>query len=206
MARAAVWLRISAVLDKYQSFVELARHAPRECWRVVSREIADSSVLVIAPHGGEIEIGTSELAAAIAGEQHSLYCFEGLRAFAFHDLHVTSHRFDDPLALRLAGRSAIVVGIHGCKGRGAIFVGGRDRALARLLSDSLLDAGFPAQAENHGFPALHPHNICNRGRRGAGAQLEFTLDLRTSELRSNLARCVREAVAAYCQQLAAQVS
>ncbi len=191
--------------DKYQSFVELARDAPPDRWRVVSREVARSSVLVIAPHGGAIEIGTSELAAAIAGAHHSLYCFEGLRECAFRELHVTSHRFDDPMALRLAGRSAIVIGIHGCKGRGAIFVGGRDRALARLLSDSLLAAGYPAQSENHSFPALHPENICNRSSRGVGVQLEFTLDLRTSELRGSIACCVREAVDLYCRQLAAQV-
>ena len=194
------------MLDKYQSFVELARNAPSDRWRVVAREVVDSNVLVIAPHGGAIEIGTSELASAIAGEQHNLYCFEGLRQFTFHELHVTSHRFDDPLALRLAARSAIVVGIHGCKGRDAIFVGGRDRALARLLNDSLLEAGFPSQAENHSFPALHPNNICNRSSRGIGVQLEFTLDLRTPELRWSIARCVREAVAAHGKRLATQAN
>ena len=64
--------------DKYGSFDEL-RRAERDGVdfriRVMRRE---ASVAIIAPHGGRIEPGTSELAEAIAGDDFSLYCFEGL--------------------------------------------------------------------------------------------------------------------------------
>jgi phage replication-related protein YjqB (UPF0714/DUF867 family) len=187
--------------DKYDSFVELARLAPEGSWRVVTREVAASGVLIVAPHGGEIENGTSELAAKIAGEEYSLYCFEGLIRFAFRELHVTSHRFDEPIALRLAARCEIVIGIHGCKGHRGVFIGGRDRTLSGLLTDSLRDAGFPAQSEGHDFPAIHPHNVCNRSRRGVGSQLEFTSDLRAPEHHAAIARSIREAIQRYQQRL-----
>lgn len=188
--------------DRYESFTELERRAPEDSWRIVA-EPRDPEVLVIAPHGGAIEIGTSELAAGIAGDEHSLYCFEGLQPLAFRELHVTSHRFDEPLAVSLAGRAGIVVGVHGCRGECAIYVGGLDFSLVSLLTRSLCDAGFPARAQGHRFPALHPQNICNRSRRGAGAQLELTLDLRRSERRSGIARTVSDAIAIHRRHLAA---
>lgn len=181
--------------DRYDSFRALEQHAPRDGWRVVPRELPGSDVLIVAPHGGHIEIGTSELAAAIAGDDHSLYCFEGLRPYGCRELHVTSHRFDDPVALRMAERSSIVVSIHGCRGHAAIHVGGLDRAFARSLTDALAAAHYPSGSEGHPYPAVHPENICNRGRRGVGVQLEFTADLRHQRHREPLARIVRDAIA-----------
>ncbi len=183
------------MLDRYDSVLVLKRDAPREWWRIVPREVAQSEVLIIAPHGGGIENGTSELAAAIAGEAHNLYCFEGLRASGNRLLHVTSHRFDEPLALELAARCAIVISIHGCRGESAIHVGGLDRTLGTALAAAFARTGYPSRLEGHPYPAVHPQNICNRGRRSAGVQLEFTGDLRGELHRGALARIVRRAVA-----------
>jgi phage replication-related protein YjqB (UPF0714/DUF867 family) len=180
------------VIDRYDSFLALRQHAPSHWWRALPRAVPDSQVLVIAPHGGGIENGTSELAAAIAGDEHNLYCFEGLRLAGNRELHVTSHRFDDPVALRLAGRCTIVIGIHGCRGESAIYVGGLDRALVAALTSALVSEDYPARSEGHPYPAIHPQNICNRGRRGAGVQLEFTADLRGRRHREPLARIVRQ--------------
>lgn len=185
------------MIDKYDSFLTLTRDAPSHWWRVVPREVIESEVLVIAPHGGGIENGTSELAAAIAGEDHNLYCFEGLRPSGNLELHVTSHRFDDPVALGLAARCAIVIGIHGCRGHAAIHVGGLDQPLVVALTAALVSADYPARSEGHPYPAIHPGNICNRGRRGVGAQLEITSDLRGERHRLSLARLVRQAIAAH---------
>lgn len=156
-----------------------------------------SSTLIIAPHGGDIEAGTSELAASVAGDDHNLYCFEGLNTNCFRDLHVTSHRFDDPIVLDLAARAAIVVALHGCKGDRSIFVGGRDGELVALLTGRLVEAGFPARSDNHAFPAINPDNICNRGSRGVGAQLELTRDLRGAELRPAIAQAIRGAISVH---------
>jgi phage replication-related protein YjqB (UPF0714/DUF867 family) len=183
--------------DRYDSFSALAREAPRQSWRRVCREVVTSSTLIIAPHGGDIEAGTSELAASVAGDDHNLYCFEGLNTNCFRDLHVTSHRFDDPIVLDLAARAAIVVALHGCKGDRSIFVGGRDGELVALLTGRLVEAGFPARSDNHAFPAINPDNICNRGSRGVGAQLELTRDLRGAELRPAIAQAIRGAISVH---------
>ena len=193
--------RRSQVPDHYPNFSTLAQDAPAGTWRVVHRDVPRSDVLIVAPHGGGIEPGTSELATMIAAEEYNLYCFEGLRQFDNRDLHVTSHRFDDPRALSLAARSAIVVGIHGCKGANAIFVGGRDTMLAANLSEALLAAGFPACSKGHCFPAVHPENICNRGYRGAGAQLELTVEFRSAVWRASISQVVRQAIARQQQEL-----
>ena len=187
-------------MDKYASFAELSRDAPDDSWRIVERQ-TQSGVLVIAPHGGEIEVGTSELAASIAGDEHNLYCFEGLRVHGFRELHVTSHRFDEPRALALAGKAAILVGIHGCKGHGAIYVGGLDDELVTLLTVGLCAAGFRAHSHDHTFPALHPQNICNRSLRGVGAQLELTIDLRSAQHRTRIADSVRAVIAVHYRRV-----
>jgi len=180
--------------DHYDSFGALERLAPRACWRAVPRERPGSDVLIIAPHGGYIEAGTSELAAAIAGEEHNLYCFEGLWPHGSRELHVTSHRFDDPVAVRMATRCAIIVSIHGCRGQSAIHVGGLDRPLVSALTSAFLDADYPSGSEGHPYPAVHPQNICNRSSRGVGVQLEFTSDLRAEIHREPLARIVRNVI------------
>jgi phage replication-related protein YjqB (UPF0714/DUF867 family) len=74
-------------------------------------------VLTIAPHGGRIEPGTSEIAALIAGESYNLHRFEGRKPPGQNAvLHITSHHFDEPRALNLARKCRIVLGIHGCRG------------------------------------------------------------------------------------------
>jgi phage replication-related protein YjqB (UPF0714/DUF867 family) len=190
-------------VDRYESFRALERHAPRDVWRVIPREAPDSEVLIIAPHGGHIEIGTSELASAIAGAEYSLYCFEGLKPYGSRELHVTSHRFDDPVAVRMAERSAIVISIHGCRGHGAIHVGGLDRLLVEALTKAFAEADYPSGSQGHPYPAVHPRNICNRGRRSAGVQLEFTADLRHERHREPLAQIVRRTIDRQCAALSA---
>ena len=189
--------------DRFDSFSSLAHEAPSDSWRRVHRETPSADTLILAPHGGDIEVGTSELAVSVAGDEHNLYCFEGLNTRCFSDLHVTSHRFDDPIALELAARAAIVVALHGCKGHRSIYVGGRDAELIALLTTRLVEAGFPARSDNHPFPAIHPDNICNRGKRGIGAQLELTRDLRGAETRSAIAQAIRSAIKVYSARLSA---
>ena len=47
-------------------------------FRVQINFIKEANIVIIAPHGGGIEPGTSELAIAIAGEELSFAVFEGL--------------------------------------------------------------------------------------------------------------------------------
>ena len=40
--------------------------------------VEQDSITIIAPHGGNIEPHTSEIAALIAADTHNLFCFNGL--------------------------------------------------------------------------------------------------------------------------------
>jgi phage replication-related protein YjqB (UPF0714/DUF867 family) len=188
--------------DRYANFAELVAAEPRDAWRIVRLERSTSDVLVIAPHGGGIEPFTTAIATAIAGGDYSVYCFEGLKGSGNGELHVTSHRFDEPTALSLAAQSSIVLGIHGCKGAAAIHVGGLDKALVALLTDTLVEAGLPADSTGHKFPAVEPNNICNRSKRKCGAQLEITRDLREDdEARARITAAARKAITKHLEAI-----
>ena len=186
------------MLDKYDSFAQLAagETAGRD-YRIRAVERSGSPVLVLAPHGGGIEVGTSELAELVAGTEHSLFLFEGLKPWGSNrDLHITSHRFDHPQCLQLSSAHAVSLAIHGCRGESHVYVGGLDVELTALLRSRLGAAGLPTSVDGHRYPGRHPLNICNRSARGRGAQLEITNDLR-SQARPVIATAVRAALADY---------
>ncbi len=168
--------------DKYLSFAELAACAVEG--RDYSRRLEDRSspIAILAPHGGGIEPGTSEIAAALAGDVFSLYCFEGLKPVRNAELHLTSTRFDEPLCLRLLAATRTAITIHGATGRGAeIIAGGRDERLKSLLAAALAAAGFTVEADGSGRTAGHDErNLCNRGTSGEGVQLELRAGFRRS--------------------------
>ncbi len=165
--------------DVYPDFATLARHEREGLdWRRVV-VIRNSPVAVVALHGGGIEAGTSELAHAIAGEEFSLYCFEGIKVRGNDALHVRSIAFDDRACLEVVERAERVVAVHGCGDDGArVFVGGRDGALRARVLAALGDAGFAACVDDTAHRGHDPRNVCNRTRRGAGVQLELTTSLR----------------------------
>ena len=135
---------------------------------------------IMAPHGGKIERGTSQLAEAIAGTEHAFYSFEGIKNKNNHYLHITSDRFDEPRALALAKRVRTVITIHGAKGRDRnIYTGGQNPDLEQQLLDALSDAGFTAMHDpSPTRQGMGVTNICNRGYAGGGIQIELTQGLR----------------------------
>lgn len=172
--------------DKYNNFDELRLAERRGVDYRICVAVRADPVAVIAPHGGKIEPGTSEIAAAIAGVSYRLYCFEGLRSRPHRDLHITSTNFDEPSCLDLISSCRIVIAVHGLRGEEeAVHVGGRDRPLRDAVNQNLRDAGFEAKIVTTGdHAAVCPNNICNRGLSGAGVQLELTKALRELLLRS----------------------
>ncbi|WP_235921732.1 poly-gamma-glutamate hydrolase family protein [Lentzea tibetensis] len=164
------------------------RHRPR------------TSTVVLAPHGGGIEFGTSELCLAIAGyhpgtrvpigQAHDYWMFEGLRSYANDVLHVTSSNCDDRLALQLVRGARFALGLHGCtplaaglpEQAKAVLVGGRDRAFRSMLLMRLRRAGFQAidAADHPDLGGYDRTNIANRTATRRGAQLELTTPLRTA--------------------------
>jgi phage replication-related protein YjqB (UPF0714/DUF867 family) len=64
--------------DCYSSYSELAaRHILGHDY-VISLTRRASPITIVAPHGGGLELGTSEIARAIAAHDFSLYCFEAV--------------------------------------------------------------------------------------------------------------------------------
>ncbi len=166
--------------DRYAAFAELqSAEAEGHDFRVLVSE-RNSAVAIVAPHGGNIEPGTSEIALAIAGEDLSCYVFEGLKYYGNKSLHITSSRFDEPRCLRLVGGARTVLTVHGESGDSQnIYLGGLDTGLRDRLAASLAAGGF--SVARHAKPTMqgvHPVNICNRGQSGCGVQLEIARGLR----------------------------
>lgn len=190
--------------DKYRSYAELRES---ECEGIDFRIcIADRAepVAIIAPHGGKIEPGTSEIATAIAGDCYSLYFFEGLRPRPHSDLHITSTNFDEPRCLQLIATRDFVVSVHGLRGaHEAVELGGLDVGLRNAMCQKLNETGFTAEIATKGpNAALSESDICNRGQRGVGVQLELTRGLRNALLQpsnasqlQSFAKTVRLAIA-----------
>jgi phage replication-related protein YjqB (UPF0714/DUF867 family) len=152
-----------------------------------------SRVAVIAPHGGRIERGTSEIARAIAGDEFNLYLFEGIRPSKnYTALHLTSRLFDEPECLALIAQCPLVLALHGCGGADErMLLGGLDVTLMNQLAAALSHANVTVQTNGHRFPATDPSNICNRGLARRGVQLELTGRLRGSAVAARVISVVR---------------
>lgn len=164
--------------DKYACFEDLKRGEREGRDFLVRARAGPSGIAVFAPHGGSIEPGTTEIADAVAGKEHTFYSLIGMKDHGNEDLHLTSTRFDEPLALELAQSAQTVLAIHGRKGREkAVYIGGRDGVLKERIRGILLDADFAVRKDGR-FPGASPQNICNRTLLGRGVQLEITTGLR----------------------------
>jgi phage replication-related protein YjqB (UPF0714/DUF867 family) len=164
--------------DRYGSFAELSRHEKEGIdFRITLRSGA-SGIVAVAPHGGGIEPGTSEIAQAIAAGEHTFYCFDGLNVSGNKRLHLTSTKFDEPTGLSIVKRANTVLAIHGCEEHKVIiYIGGLNMVLRMRITGAIEPAGF-AVGEHPGLMGSDPKNICNRGAGGGGVQLEVSSGLR----------------------------
>ncbi len=165
-------------MERYRSYKELKKNEILgQDYRIRNRD-GSSGIVVIAPHGGGIEPGTTEIAEAVAGRQHRFYTFSGIKSMGNSDLHITSTNFNEPEGLRMVERSRIIIAIHGCREREKlIFTGGRDKFLKEKIGRQLTKEGFEVSSSNR-FPGVNLLNICNRSRLGMGVQLEISVGLR----------------------------
>lgn len=169
--------------DNYPNFSAL-RQAERPGNYRINCCIRASSVAIIAPHGGKIEPWTSAIATSIAADDYCLYCFEGRKQRDNWDLHITASHFDEPLCLSLVSRCDRVVAVHGCEDAEVIvYMGGLDRDLRDSIRDRLHAVGV-VTGNDPDLQGLHRNNICNRGRRGMGVQLELSYGLRSALMKA----------------------
>jgi phage replication-related protein YjqB (UPF0714/DUF867 family) len=170
------------VKDRYANFGELVKNEKEGKDFLIRCQPRAANIVVIAPHGGSIEPGTSELAEAIAGDDLSFYVFEGIKKANNRDLHVTSTNFDEPQCLACVGAADLVVAVHGEESTEEfLLVGGLDKARIQLLRNTLQRSRFCVETDGRpGLQAFHQKNICNQGRQRAGLQLELSAGLRQS--------------------------
>jgi len=173
--------------DKYLNFAALASAEPAGSFSISLRSTGNP-VVIAAPHGGGIELGTSEIALAIAGDDLSYYLFEGKKARAQGngDLHITSTNFDEPQCLALLRAANMVLTVHGEDSKTeVVFLGGLHTEMLNSIRTMLVSHGFIVR--EHSVPNLQghpPRNICNIGRSGAGVQLELSHGLRRTFFKS----------------------
>jgi phage replication-related protein YjqB (UPF0714/DUF867 family) len=187
------WEEIPNMADKYKNFEELAANEQEGSDFQVRFRARCGTAAVIAPHGGGIEPGTSEVADAIANLDLSFYAFEGIKKAANGILHITSGRFNEPQGVALVAVSPAVVALHGeDSGDPVVFLGGLDQELGARIQVSLQGEGFMVGThENPNLQGRDKNNICNRGESGRGVQLELSNGLRALFFRT-LARNGRQ--------------
>ncbi len=182
--------------DKYSDFKELSENETAGVDYEISLRQVTVGFAIVAPHGGAIEPGTSEIADAIANVDLSFYTFMASKPSGNSDLHITSTRFDEPMCLTLIGRSDIVVTIHGEESEVAaegIFVGGLHHSLGSSLGAALEASGFDIRKHpNPKLQGIEPQNLCNRGQFGKGVQFELSRGVRDRMFSSLLANGRRE--------------
>jgi phage replication-related protein YjqB (UPF0714/DUF867 family) len=198
--------------DWYRSFSALQKGETEGVDYRIRMEEKSSPVAVIAPHGGYIEPTTSDIVLEIASGSFSTYCFEGLKeGRPHHELHITSECFDEPRARALVLASLVVVAIHGRANGDDLktsWVGGLDVVLRDLIVQALSEGGFAVAARVNGesLAGTRAGNICNRGKRNAGVQIEIPRALRDDlaadrERLSLYAAPVRQAISRYMSML-----
>jgi len=189
-------------MEKYSNFRELkVKEKEGTDYQIQSRQ-GETGIAVIAPHGGGIEPGTSEIADRVAGEDHAFYSFEGWKRQGNFEMHITSRNFDEPIGVKIVKNSNSIVSIHGCNGNEkAVYIGGTDTGLMERIKRALDDAGFLVK-KNPRFPGTSPFNICNRSRLGKGVQLELSGPLRCSMFR-DLTRPERKIPTKYLKKFVA---
>ncbi|MCJ7785815.1 MAG: poly-gamma-glutamate hydrolase family protein [Desulfobacterales bacterium] len=167
-------------MTSYSSFKELADCEVEGQDYRIRIKLRNPRVLIMAPHGGRIEPATVEIAEAIAGTNYSFYALEGLKKDGNRGLHIESHLFDEPRALKAVEKADIVITVHGQIDQKDEFImaGGLDTHLRPEIKRQLETSGFLTRPPTEGLMGTDPKNICNRGKLRQGVQLEVSRKVR----------------------------
>ncbi|MCJ1655432.1 poly-gamma-glutamate hydrolase family protein [Staphylococcus sp. NRL 16/872] len=170
--------------DTYRSMSDLFAHTTQGIDWQKERSNKNSNVLIFAPHGGNIEKGTTELAKAIANKgNYDYYAFNAIRNGNNKALHVTSTNYDDKDLINTNYNRDVSVSVHGAgqaQGYNTVLMGGRDTQLLGLISQELKKFKFNVQRATGYLAGTDANNIVNFNKKGMGVQLEITPDIRKS--------------------------
>jgi len=172
-----------------RSYAEILRngHVLGRDFRVAFGDSRIELCLLIAPHGGGIEPGTSDIMRAVAEVGGwAWYEFAGfLRKGNKEALHISSTEFDEPTLIGMLPQTSFVLSFHGASEtlEPLVYVGGK-----WSLGRQTMIASINSASNEHGLRAvdaleiaaaarlqgLDDSNITNRGKSGEGVQLEFS--------------------------------
>ena len=171
-------------MDKYQSYHDMISNN-KEHFNII-KENNNSPISVIAIHGGNIEGGTSEIAAylnKISG--YNLFIFEGIKSKKSDnssnlDLHITSSRFNNIDCLQIVEHGISTISIHGAdEDEELTYVGGLNNAHGTFIKNELRKEGFTVPDKiRKGLEGYSKRNVCNINKNNAGVQLELSRGLR----------------------------
>jgi len=203
-----------------RSYAEILEsgHVPGRDFCVAFGDSKIELCLLIAPHGGGIEPGSSEIMKAVAAVgDWAWYEFAGfLRKGNKEALHITSTAFDEPSLKSILPKAGFAVTFHGAgKSREPlVHVGGKWRLGRQIVTESV-NAAFgehgirAADAIDGAAPAhlrgLDDSNITNRGQRREGIQLEFSREARDLLFPPDSSREARGRRGAQLRPLAASI-
>ncbi|MCJ1661261.1 poly-gamma-glutamate hydrolase family protein [Staphylococcus sp. NRL 18/288] len=141
-----------------------------------------SNVIIVAPHGGNIEKGTTELTKMVAKHNHyDYYSFTVLSQQNPEKFHVTSSHYNDPTLLNMVKSKDFAVSIHGAKGdKPVIYLGGLDTELKEAIKQQLLKQHFTVKIAPSYLGGDLKQNFVNRDFKDKGVQLELTTAFRKS--------------------------
>ncbi|GCF76381.1 TPA: poly-gamma-glutamate hydrolase family protein [Bacillus nitratireducens] len=165
----------------YTSFHDLQKHeADDRDYRIKSFD-RNPQIAVIAIHGGNIEVGTGEVALELGKKlRASTYIFEGLKTKDNRQLHVTSTLYDEPVAIDMVKKAKTVLSIHGYKDKKIekVYIGGRNVTYRDIVAKYLKEAGFQVEDAPDKFGGTSKNNIANKSQMKEGVQLELSTKLR----------------------------
>lgn len=170
--------------DTYRSMSELFAHTTEGKDWVKERSNRNSNVLIIAPHGGNIEKGTTDLTKLIADKgNYDYYAFNAIRDYKNNELHVTSTNYDDQDLINSNYNRDISIAIHGMSDAqyyNTVLVGGRNFRLMDLISQELKGLNYIVKEPTGYLAGRDKRNVVNFNKNGMGIQLEITRDIRKS--------------------------
>ena len=156
-----------------RSFLQIAKTAKADIDYKIIYKPGVRSYLIVAPHGGNIEPGSTELAQAIANNNYGFYVFNGLKRDS-SSVFVPSTRFDEPELMRVTKNYSTVIAVHIVPSSDRIiYVGGDYRQIVDKIIKSLADQGFQSAITPRDGSAWNRTNLVNRNTVG-GVQIEVS--------------------------------
>ena len=202
------------------SYAEILQrgHVPGRDFRVAFGDSKIELCLLVAPHGGGIEPGSSEILRAVVEiGGWAWYEFAGfLRTGNKEALHISSTSFDEPTLKSMLPQAGFVVAVHGASEsrEPIVYVGGQWKLGRKTVTESINAAfgehGIKATDAVESVDAAHlrgldDSNITNLGRRAEGVQLEFSRGARNLLFPPDSSREARGRRSAQLRPLAASI-